>query len=117
MKMVVSILIFIIFASHAMVLCAAEPEQEYTAHDKFARGIFNLVTFLFEVPITVHEVSVNENPVMGLLYGLPLGIGKSIVRLLVGVVEAATAPMPPYKPVLEPEYLLISTSGEKMDRD
>lgn len=109
MKRAVVFLTISLFIGHSAVLNAAEEEREYTAFDKFSRGIFNVLTSPFEVPITVYDTSVEENPITGLLYGFPLGIAKGGIRLCIGAVEITTFPFPPYRPLFEPEFLLFQS--------
>jgi len=85
-------------------------DGEYTAQDKFTRGIVNLFTCWIEMPLSIHEVSVNENPVMGVLYGIPLGLGKTAVRLGTAALELVTFPLPPFEPMIDPEYLVLGTN-------
>ena len=105
MKKVIPSLLFILFITHITVLFAQELEYEYDAQDKFCRGIFNMLTSPLEIPIAIYKTSVEKNPIVGLLYGLPLGIGKGIIRLGMGAVELTTFSSPPYGPMLESENL------------
>lgn len=84
-----------------------DDEIAYTANDKFIRGALNLTTWYLEAPMTAYEISVDENPLIGILYGLPVGVAKSIMRCIIGVVEISTFPFEPYEPILEPEFLII----------
>ena len=85
----------------------AEEGYEFTANDKFTRSVVNIATFYLEAPIVVYETSVNENPIAGILYGLPVGVAKSALRLAVGAIELGTFPFEPYAPLMEPEFLLF----------
>jgi len=101
-------LLFIILCAVAWsVPSYAYEDYEYTAQDKFSRGALNMITFFLEIPITMYEISVEDNPLMGILLGLPLGIAKGVVRFGAGVVEVGTTPLPPFGPILKPEYLFF----------
>lgn len=99
---VISIIIAQPIRSHA-----AQAEYEYTAHDKFSRGILNVFTFLLEIPYTIVKMSYEENPVKGIGWGVPLGIGRAFFRLGTGLYELFTLPLPPFEPKSEPEYLFF----------
>ncbi|MBL7069732.1 MAG: exosortase system-associated protein, TIGR04073 family [Candidatus Omnitrophica bacterium] len=102
-----SVLLIILYVIASSVSSYADEDYEYTAHDKLARGVFSMITFLLEIPITMYEISVEENPLMGILYGFPLGFGKGAIRLAVGTAEVFTTALPPFEPILKPEYLLF----------
>lgn len=104
MRRIAIFLVILLCAGQTMALYAAEPGREYTAFDKFSRSIFNVFTSYLEIPFTVFKVSVEKNPLEGVLYGLPLGVGKSIIRFGTGLVELTMFPYPPYEPLYEPEY-------------
>lgn len=78
-------------------------EKEYKPVDKLSRGLFNSFTFLFEIPYNIYKTSVEKDPLTGILYGLPLGVGKSAIRAVVSLVDITTFPFPPYEPLIEPE--------------
>lgn len=105
MKRMALFLIPLFFISTCIISAAEEDEYEYTSYDKFTRGIFNSITFPLEIPITIHNISVEKNPLIGILFGLPVGIGKSVIRMCIGLVEFTTFPFEPYEPIIEPEYL------------
>ncbi len=114
MKRLIIFLIIASFINCGMLSYTAEGnESEYTGQDKFSRGIFNVLTWPFELPITIYEYSVEENPLVGVLYGVPVGIGRAVVRMVTGLVELITFAQPPYGPMVEPEYLFIKK--EKID--
>jgi len=104
--------IMLIFAAYVPVCGAAEEpgadeDKASTANDKFTRGVVNISTCYLEVPMTVYKTSKEENPITGVLFGIPAGIARGAVRLVVGVIELGTFPFQPYEPMLEPEYLII----------
>lgn len=111
MKKILLIITILLLTCQNSISYAAETEDEYTVYDKFSRGIFNTITSPFELPIAVYEVSTEENILMGVLYGVPLGAAKSLLRFAIGMVEMATFPFPPYEPMLDPGCLIID-NGE-----
>ena len=99
---------------HNTAPCVALDDKggyQYTANDKLTRGISNFGTFFLELPIAVYKTSVEENPLMGLTYGMALGFTKSALRLTASVIEVATFPFEPYEPMIEPEFLLFKRKG------
>jgi putative exosortase-associated protein (TIGR04073 family) len=103
--------ILILCAIAIIALCAKpctaeDADNDFTANDKFTRGIVNCTTFYLEVPMSVYKTTKEENPVTGVLFGLPAGIAKGLVRFGIGVVETLTFPFEPYAPLIEPEYLI-----------
>lgn len=108
MRKIAMLLLFTIILNNNISLSfAGEEEDEYTANDKFTRGAVNMATFYLEVPKTIYDTSVEENPITGLLYGLPMGFAKGLVRFAIGVVELGTFPFEPYGPLIEPEFLML----------
>jgi putative exosortase-associated protein (TIGR04073 family) len=109
MKSAAAILAILLIVG-AGTACSDTLDGEYTAQDKFTRSIVNFFTCWMEIPLSVHEVSVNENPVMGVLYGIPLGLGKAAVRIGTAALEFVTFPVPPFEPMVDPEYLVLGTN-------
>lgn len=77
------------------------------AWDKAERGLSNVtVGFIIEVPKTVAHESETHGPFFGATVGLIKGMGLGVGRTLVGVYELVTLPAPNgvvgYAPVLEP---------------
>ena len=118
MKRIAVLVIFLLLMNHTAILNAQGLEKEYTVFDKFSRGLYNAATFYFEIPITIYEVSVEENPLLGILYGMPLGFAKAIIRMTAAAIEITTSPLPPFEPIVEPEYLFFQSGmGEEKERD
>ncbi|MEE8359574.1 MAG: exosortase system-associated protein, TIGR04073 family [Candidatus Omnitrophota bacterium] len=108
MKKIILLLFLAVFLNSAVTICSAEElEKDFSANDKFTRSVVNIATFYLEVPRTVYETTKDKNLVTGVLYGLPLGFAKGLVRFAVGVVELGTFPFEPFEPLLEPEFLLL----------
>jgi putative exosortase-associated protein (TIGR04073 family) len=92
----------------AVALAPADADaQRYTAGRKFGRGLAGMTCGFLEVPGNVVETSRERGPGWGVTLGFAEGLGKLVVRELVGVYEFVTAPFPVpagYEPILEPEY-------------
>jgi putative exosortase-associated protein (TIGR04073 family) len=86
---------------------ALSEAAEYTAARKLGRGLAGMTVGFLEIPGNIVEVSRERGPATGLTLGFALGLGKVVVRELVGVFEFVTAPfeLPAgFKPVIEPEF-------------
>ena len=94
-KTIMLLLLASIISCGAVSYAESGYECERPEFNKFSRGIFNILTSFFEIPIAVHEVWVKKNPFMGVIYGIPMGIGRTCFRFAVGVVEAFTFPFEP----------------------
>lgn len=92
----------------AVALAPADADaRRYTAGRKFGRGLAGMTCGFLEVPGNVVETSRERGPGWGVTLGFAEGLGKLVVRELVGVYEFVTAPFPVpagYEPILEPEY-------------
>lgn len=75
---------------------------------KLGRGLSNTITFPFEMYYRFVEVNDSDGLIAALTWGVLKGIGRSVVRLAVGVYEVATFPFPvpeDYMPLLtDPEF-------------
>ncbi len=99
-------------AAGAVIACmlaapALSQAAEYTAARKLGRGLAGMTVGFLEIPGNIVEVSRERGPATGLTLGFALGLGKVVVRELVGVFEFVTAPfeLPAgFKPVIEPEF-------------
>jgi len=76
---------------------------------KLGRGIANIATFPIEILLQTSRVNNTDGPVAAATWGVLKGVGMSGVRLLVGVYETVTfpIPLPPhYGPILkDPEFM------------
>lgn len=93
----------------ALLLLAAAPAeaQRYTAPRKFGRGLAAMTTGFLELPGNVVETTERRGLGWGLTLGFAEGLGRIVVRELVGVYEFVTAPFPVpsgYRPIIEPEF-------------
>ena len=76
---------------------------------KLGRGIGNILTGWIEVPKNIYDTSVESNVFAGLTLGTVKGVGKTVMRTVIGVYETATFPLPvpeDYKPIIEPEFVI-----------
>jgi putative exosortase-associated protein (TIGR04073 family) len=91
-----------------LVLAAAPADaQRYTAPRKFGRGLAAMTTGFLELPGNVVQTTERRGLGWGLTLGFAEGLGRIVVRELVGVYEFVTAPFPVpagYRPIIEPEF-------------
>jgi putative exosortase-associated protein (TIGR04073 family) len=95
----------------AVVLCAvfAAPDAhaQYTAARKAGRGLAGMTCGFLEIPGNIVKVSEEQGQVAGFTLGFVEGLGRLVVRELVGVYEFVSSPFEVpdgYRPILEPEY-------------
>lgn len=93
----------------ATVLALPAPAEaaKYSAGRKFGRGLAAMTCGFLEVPGNMVKTSRKKGPVYGVTLGFVEGLGRLVVRELVGVYEFVSAPFPAppgYKPILEPEF-------------
>ena len=92
-----------------LVLLAAMPAeaQRYDAPRKFGRVLAAMTTPFLELPGNMVKTTRERGLGYGLTLGFAEGLGRLVVRPLVGVYEFVTAPFPipaGYKPIIEPEF-------------
>ncbi len=80
---------------------------EYTAARKAGRGLAAMTTGFLEIPGNM-VVQIRENGVgTGIALGFVFGLGKLVVRELVGVYELLSSPFEApagFEPIVEPEF-------------
>ncbi len=79
---------------------------------KFGRGLANIITAPLELvnqPLNSLHRTQTAGVVPGttsLLVGIPLGVGWTVYRALAGVIDVATFPLPFFKPLIKPEFVM-----------
>lgn len=81
---------------------------------KLGRGAANILTFPGELYNQMEKVSCQSGAFAGLTWGLVRGVGMMGLRVVVGVYEVATFPVPVpagYRPILtDPEFFFTDAS-------
>ena len=80
---------------------------EHTAARNAGRGLAAMTTGFLEVPGNMVAATREQGPAMGLPLGFVIGLGKLVVRELVGVYEFVSAPFEApagFQPIIDPEY-------------
>ena len=76
---------------------------------KLGRGLSNVLTFPFEIFLQASRVNNSDGPVAAATWGLLKGVGMSGARLLTGVYEVITFPVPvpkDFAPIMkDPEFM------------
>lgn len=72
----------------------AEPAWAQDPIHKMGRGVVNVLTGWIELPKQVHLGSQEENPIVGLGWGLFRGASLTVLRAGVGLFETLTFPLP-----------------------
>lgn len=93
----------------AGILSTPAPSQavEYTAARKAGRGLAAMTTCFLEVPGNMVAQSREHGPGMGIPLGFVFGLGKIVIRVLVGTYEFVSAPFEApagFEPIIEPEF-------------
>jgi len=99
--------VVLLLALLACLLPALADAQRYTAGRKFGRGLAAMTCGFLEVPGNIVETSRERGAGWGLTLGFAEGLGRLVVRELVGVYEFVSAPFAVpagYQPILKPEY-------------
>jgi len=80
---------------------------EYTAARKAGRGLAAMTTCFLEVPGNMVAESREHGAGAGIPLGFVLGLGKIVVRVLVGTYEFVSSPFEApagFVPIIEPEF-------------
>jgi len=80
---------------------------EYTAARKFGRGVAAMTTGFLEIPGNMVAETREHGAGAGIPLGFVFGLGKLVVRELVGVYEFLSAPFEApagFRPIIEPEF-------------
>ncbi len=81
--------------------------SEYTAARKAGRGLAAMTTGFLEIPGNMMAESRERGAGAGIPLGFVFGLGKLVVRELVGVYEFVSAPFEApagFEPIIEPEF-------------
>ena len=76
---------------------------------KLGRGMANILTGFFEIPVNIVDAAEEEGFVAAITYGVVKGVAMGALRSGVGIYEAVTflVPFPwNYEPILEPEFMM-----------
>ncbi len=80
---------------------------EYTAARKAGRGLAAMTTGFLEIPGNMVAESHKHGAGAGIPLGFVFGLGKLVIRELVGVYEFLSSPFEApagFKPIIEPEF-------------
>jgi putative exosortase-associated protein (TIGR04073 family) len=91
----------------ALLLPGVADAAQQSAARKFGRGLASMTCGFLEIPGNIVAETRSRGPGWGLTLGFAMGLGKVVVRELVGVYEFVTAPFPipsGYQPIIEPEF-------------
>ncbi|HXV36116.1 MAG TPA: exosortase system-associated protein, TIGR04073 family [Myxococcota bacterium] len=80
---------------------------EQSAARKLGRGLAGMTVGFLEIPGNIVDTSRKQGLAAGMTLGFVLGLGKVVVRELIGVYEFVSAPFPlpaGFQPIIEPEF-------------
>lgn len=95
------------FALALPALALPAAAEERTAADKFGRGLAGITLGFMEVPGNIVQETRTNGALSGWTVGLSVGLGKLVVRTVVGVFDLVTAPFEVpagFVSVIEPEF-------------
>ncbi len=87
--------------------------EDYGILRKLGRGTANMLFSIGEVPRQIGKVGKDHGVPGAATYGLFRGITYFMGRSLIGIYEIATCLVPPYTPVVEPEFIFTQEEREK----
>jgi putative exosortase-associated protein (TIGR04073 family) len=94
-------------AALAILVLPAAASAQYTPARKAGRGLAAMTCGFLEIPGNIVAETRSRGPGWGLTLGFAMGLGKVVVRELVGVYELLSSPFPVpagYAPIIEPEF-------------
>ena len=99
----------LVFAGMAALIIAtsASPAAADSAARKAGRGLAAITCGFLEIPGNIVKTSDEKGYAWGFSLGLAEGLGRTVVRELVGVYELLSSPIEApagFKPILEPEF-------------
>jgi putative exosortase-associated protein (TIGR04073 family) len=86
---------------------ALSQTTEYTSARKFGRGLAAMTTGVLEIPGNMVAETREHGAGAGIPLGFVFGLGKLVIRELVGVYEFLSSPFEApagFKPIIEPEF-------------
>lgn len=89
------------------LLVAPAQAREWSAGDKFGRGVTNMTLGVLAWPGEMVTESRERGPALGVPLGFATGLGWFVAREIIGVYEFLTCvfPAPPgFRPIIEPEH-------------
>ena len=99
----IGLIVFLLVAAFAVPGYCDDPIK------KLGRGLSNLCTFPLEILLQISKVNNSDGPMAAGTWGVLNGLGMSGLRLLAGVYEVVTFPVPvpkDYLPLMrDPEFI------------
>jgi putative exosortase-associated protein (TIGR04073 family) len=92
-----------------MIINIASASYAQDMARKLGRGVGNILTGWIEMPKNIYDTSVENNVLAGITLGLVKGVGKTVMRTVVGAYETVTFPIPvpeDYAVIVEPEFVI-----------
>ena len=96
-----------IILAAAVLALPTVASAEHSAARKLGRGLAAMTCGFLEVPGSIVSTSRDKGYAYGFTLGFAEGLGKLLVREVVGVYEFVTAPIETpagFEPILEPEF-------------
>ncbi|MBU2102605.1 MAG: exosortase system-associated protein, TIGR04073 family [Candidatus Omnitrophota bacterium] len=108
-----TILMILIGQLFLLPLYAEKPKiTENNPLRKITRGAVNTALCWVEIPRQTIKVNKEKGDIAGIFWGPVKGLTYTAGRFCVGVYEMATFLLPPYKPVVQPEFIFSDEEQE-----
>ena len=104
-RLAVALVIILQLFIAPMSLFAEEEQGHDHALTKLPRGFANIGFAVLEIPRQMVKTKQDKGDFAGISMGLGKGLVFALGRVLVGAYEIVTFWIPPFEPVIEPEYL------------
>jgi putative exosortase-associated protein (TIGR04073 family) len=105
MKRLLCAAVIAVFAAGSAFAGAFDKEPEHHhAGRKLGRGFANVLFGVVEVPNQITRERSEHGGAAAVTYGLGKGVAFWFGRTLLGAYEIATFPIPPYRPLVKPEF-------------
>jgi len=104
-KLTLPALLFSLLMATSTTICADE-QQGYGAQvgDKALRGFTNMTTAVLEIPKNIINTTNDSNIAYGAVGGLAKGILNTVGRIMTGLSDFVTAPLPTQQ-IVQPTYI------------
>ena len=89
-----------------------EKPSDYSPLRKIARGGINTLFCWVEIPRQAMKINREKGDVAAIFWGPLKGLTYTAGRFCVGIYEIATFLIPPYKPVVKPEFIFSEEEQE-----
>lgn len=103
-KITFPILLLSLLLASSAGFAEEQPSYGSKVGHKALNGFTNMTTAILEIPKNIINTSNDSNIILGSVGGLAKGIVHTLGRMMTGLADLVTAPLPT-KPIVQPEYI------------